>query len=375
MGRVAQQGSGGREYFLGDALNSARQLVNHAGRVGLGRTYQPFGDLLSIAGEIQTAYGFTGEWTDATGLVNLRDRYYRPTTGRFVQPDPFEGFPTRPISLNAYPYAYDNPLIYTDASGRNPVLALIAGIAGGILFGAAAGATFGGLTYEWARGGKCGCDMQQRALSMTEWEWIGANALAGGILGGAAVVAGLVASLAPGALILVSGLGLVVSVDEFVHTVEIMLNETGLTLCTGMLLMIATVGIVLSTIGIVAGVRGWQASGSLLAWESVAPRVIRFSDGGQVNKVYSQHASDWGLYDNWNPENGKILEQILVEHVQNPDVLQIVGTYRQQPAIHYVDPRTRLNVFTHPNGDLWSGYQLSDSQLLRLLTTGDLGGG
>src|SRR3990172_10116005 len=99
---------------------------------------------MSIAGELQTAYGFAGEWSDGTGLINLRARYYQPTTGRFVQPDPFAGVPTRPVSLNAYPYAYDNPLTYTDASGRNPVLALAAGIAGGVVAGALAGTGVGG---------------------------------------------------------------------------------------------------------------------------------------------------------------------------------------------------------------------------------------
>jgi hypothetical protein len=102
---------------------------------------------------------------------------------------------------------------------------------------------------------------------MTRLDWIGANALSGGVLGGVAVVvSGLVAALGPGALIAVSGLGLVVSVDQFVGTVEIMLYETGLTTCTGILLMMATAGIVLSTVGLVKGVRAWQASGSLLSW-------------------------------------------------------------------------------------------------------------
>jgi RHS repeat-associated protein len=270
--RIAQQGPGGREYFLGDAINSAQQLVNDAGQIGLGRAYEPFGDVLSIAGEIQTAYGFAGEWADATRLINLRARYYEPTTGRFVQPDPFEGFPTRPISLNAYPYAYDNPLMYTDASGRNPVLALAAGIALGIVGGAAAGGAFGALTYEWALSGECGCDMQQRAKSMSLWDWIGTYALSGGILGGAAVaISALVGAIGPGALIAVSGLGLVVSVSDFVATVDIILNETGLTTCTAIRLLIDVAGIVLSTVGIVEGVRAWRASGSLLEWAPVAP--------------------------------------------------------------------------------------------------------
>jgi hypothetical protein len=180
-----------------------------------------------------------------------------------VQPDPFEGFSTRPVSLNAYPYAYDNPLRYADASGRNPVLLLALGIIGGIAFGAAAGWGFGALTYDWALAGKCGCDMQQAASLMSREEWTWTNALSGGILGGAAVALPFLIGEAP-ALIILGGVGLVVSVADFVHTVEVILYETGLTLCTGIRIMIDVAGIVFSTIGLVQGVRAWVASGRTL---------------------------------------------------------------------------------------------------------------
>jgi hypothetical protein len=41
--RLAQAGSGGKEYFLTDALGSVRQLVSGSGAVTLSRSYQPFG--------------------------------------------------------------------------------------------------------------------------------------------------------------------------------------------------------------------------------------------------------------------------------------------------------------------------------------------
>ncbi|HKZ53980.1 MAG TPA: RHS repeat-associated core domain-containing protein [Anaerolineales bacterium] len=268
--RLAQQGPAGRQYFLADALGSARQLVDDRGQASLGRAYEPFGDLLSIAGRLQTSYGFAGEWADATGLIHLRARYYQPTSGRFVQSDPFPGVPTRPMSLNAYPYAYDNPLTYTDASGRNPILALAAGIAGGIAAGALAGTAFGALTYNWALAGECGCEMRQWASTMTRSEWIGANALSGGLLGGAALALAAVAAIGPGALILVSGLGLLVSVNDFVNTVEIILYETGLTACTGLRLLFDVLVMALSTVGIINAVRAFLESGSVLSLEEPA---------------------------------------------------------------------------------------------------------
>ena len=324
VGRIAQHGPGGRQYFLGDALNSARQLVNNAGHAGLGRAYEPFGDLLSIAGELKTSYGFAGERADATGLIHLRARYYQPATGRFVQPDPFAGVPTRPMSQNPYPYAYDNLLLYTDASGCNPVLALVAGIAGGIALGAAAGGVFGALTYNWALAGECGCEMQQRALTMTGHDWIWANAFAAGILGAVAVVvSAIVAAVGPGALTVVSGVGLVVSVRDFAATVEMILYESGLTTCTAIRLLIDVATIVLSTVGIAMGVRAWQASGSLLRW------VRPVEHGLSPDRLGGQRTTVLGHY----PSNKNLAEQIGANWLDIPTEERNAMTRAQQEAL------------------------------------------
>ena len=86
--RIAQQNIVGRQYYLGDALGSVRQLVNPIGAVILARSYEPFGKQLSTAGNPLTKYGYTGEWTNPTNLVYLRARYYDPATGRFLSKDP-----------------------------------------------------------------------------------------------------------------------------------------------------------------------------------------------------------------------------------------------------------------------------------------------
>jgi len=260
------------------------------------------------------------------GPAAVKLRWTRSAAGRFLT-SRFEGFSTSPVSLNAYPYAYDNPLLYTDASGRNPVLALAAGIAGGFALGVAAGGLFGALTYDWALAGECGCDMQQRALTMSRWDWIGTNALSGGILGGAAVaISALVGLIGPGALIAVSGLGLVVSVADFINTVEIIVYETGLTACTAIRLLIDVAGIVLSGYGIVQGVRAWQASGSLLNWAPARTLPgrweTRWGSGGEEYEEWVRqqlgNPSNQNLYvdngqrevrfDAWNSRNGTLID-------------------------------------------------------------------
>ncbi len=75
-------GSGGRiaqtntmtEYFLGDALGSVRQLSMTDGEISLAQSYDPYGNVTYTAGTSSTPYGFTGETTDANGLVYLRAR-------------------------------------------------------------------------------------------------------------------------------------------------------------------------------------------------------------------------------------------------------------------------------------------------------------
>ncbi len=58
---------------------------------------------------------FTGQqWYSELGLYDLRNRFYSPDIGRFLQPDPigFNGDPT-----NLYRYCGNNPLKWSDPSG------------------------------------------------------------------------------------------------------------------------------------------------------------------------------------------------------------------------------------------------------------------
>jgi YD repeat-containing protein len=56
MGRIAQQTPGGWQYFLPDALGSARQLSDAAGAVALAQSFDPYGNLL--ASQCSAAFGF-----------------------------------------------------------------------------------------------------------------------------------------------------------------------------------------------------------------------------------------------------------------------------------------------------------------------------
>ena len=112
--RIAEQASTTWTYYHPDALGSVRQLSDSAGQIPLAQSYEPYGDVLNSAGTGTTSYGFTGEWTDGTGLINLRARYMNTGVGRFMSRDTWGGDYNRPLSLNRWAYAEGNPIIFTD---------------------------------------------------------------------------------------------------------------------------------------------------------------------------------------------------------------------------------------------------------------------
>ena len=118
MGRIGEEQPGGWQYHLGDALGSVRQLTSPAGAVTLTRSYEPFGDTLTTSGTATTAFAFSGEARDATGLTYLRARYLSTSAGRFLSRDVWEGDPNAPMSYNSWLYVQGNPTNHRDPSGQ-----------------------------------------------------------------------------------------------------------------------------------------------------------------------------------------------------------------------------------------------------------------
>ena len=85
------------------------------------------------------AFGFTGEYTDHTGLLHLRARQYDPALGRFLSTDPVAP-PLADPYIGAYVYVRNNPTVLMDPSGLCPFCVLGA-------IGAAVGGVVGGATY------------------------------------------------------------------------------------------------------------------------------------------------------------------------------------------------------------------------------------
>jgi len=172
MGHVAQINGSNTDYFLGDALGSVRQMTDASPQINYARVYDPYGTTSQTYGASQTAYGFTGELTDPSGLIYLRARYYQSITGRFTTKDTFEGNPNIPISLNHFAYAHNNPVMNTDPSGHC-VFAVVDTLLCSLVLGAAGGYFIGGGLAGWiwdsALEGKCGCTETRRDLGSGLW--------------------------------------------------------------------------------------------------------------------------------------------------------------------------------------------------------------
>jgi len=115
--RIGEEQPEGWQYHLGDALGSVRELTDSTGAVGLAQSLEPFGSEMFSMGSASTAYSFTGEQADATGLVYLRARYYAPRRGRLLSSDQWPGAVVSPPSLHRWLYVRNNPVNFKDPSG------------------------------------------------------------------------------------------------------------------------------------------------------------------------------------------------------------------------------------------------------------------
>jgi RHS repeat-associated protein len=107
-------------FYSYDGHGSVRFLTNANASVTDTYEYDAFGNLLSSTGSTPNNYLFAGEQFDpALGIYQMRARWYRGGTGRFISRDPVEGVLCCGLSWNPYLYVKDNSVNYIDPSGRS----------------------------------------------------------------------------------------------------------------------------------------------------------------------------------------------------------------------------------------------------------------
>ncbi|MCM3005799.1 DNRLRE domain-containing protein [Priestia koreensis] len=112
--------SGKTYYYLYNQHGDIIALTDEKGDVVASYTYDSWGNILSQSGELADVnpYRYAGyRYDNETGLYYLTARYYNSDLGRFISKDTFHGFQNRPLSINKYAYAENNPVMNNDPDG------------------------------------------------------------------------------------------------------------------------------------------------------------------------------------------------------------------------------------------------------------------
>ncbi|MFH1017963.1 MAG: RHS repeat-associated core domain-containing protein [Pseudomonadota bacterium] len=112
---VAEKTNTNTRFLHADRLGTIQAVTDPYGVLVSTRQYKPYGDQLAGGGD-GVAIGFTGQRQDESGLIYLHARYYDPSIGRFIAPDPLIDTGSSQ-GMNAYQYADNDPMNKTDVTG------------------------------------------------------------------------------------------------------------------------------------------------------------------------------------------------------------------------------------------------------------------
>jgi RHS repeat-associated protein len=109
---------GGMTIAGADRHGDVSFTLSTAGTVVDSKVSDPFGKPLGMSGSSPNI-GFQSDWTDPTnGLVWMGARWYNPNTGTFTARDIMPGSVGAYATMNRYTYGLNNPLTYSDPTGR-----------------------------------------------------------------------------------------------------------------------------------------------------------------------------------------------------------------------------------------------------------------
>ncbi len=112
LGLISRETASGISYLLTDGQGSVRLETDASGSVTRSHTYDANGIEQGTPDLSGNRFRYTGQWSDGSGLIFLRARFYDPQTGTFLSVDPV------PSAGSPYVYCGDNPLMRLDPSGK-----------------------------------------------------------------------------------------------------------------------------------------------------------------------------------------------------------------------------------------------------------------
>ncbi|NDP22542.1 MAG: hypothetical protein GZ091_15880 [Paludibacter sp.] len=107
-----------------------------------GNVETPSSEIAGVDFELVTDRGYTGhEHFFSVGIIHMNARLYDPILHTFLSPDALIADPSNPQNYNRYAYALNNPLMYVDYDGNEPITAAV------LITAAVIGAVVAGVSY------------------------------------------------------------------------------------------------------------------------------------------------------------------------------------------------------------------------------------
>ncbi|MBA3867563.1 MAG: PD40 domain-containing protein [Anaerolineae bacterium] len=237
------------------------------------------------------------------------------------------------------------------------VLGIASAAASGGLGGAVLGTAYGASMYQIAASGQCGCATQQQVLNMGQGAFIALAREQGALLGTA--YGGLLASGPVGQI--AAGTGGVIQGGQGVYNAGQDIAANGVNVCNVVNGLLGVAGVLGGISAIKSGYREYQSQRQVQS--PSVPRQVTFTNQSTLQHEFNGHAQNFGVTGNWNSANRIAFQNAIEAHIADPNVNQIVGTYRGTiQAIHYLNPSTNLWAATDLAGDFMAGWRLSAVQ-------------
>ena len=112
-------------YYILNLQGDVVQIIDEGGVLQAEYVYSPWGEVISAEGDLAeiNPLRYRGYYYDnETGFYYLQSRYYDPANRRFINADCYTCTNnSNEIACNMFTYCYNNPIIYHDSCGTEPV--------------------------------------------------------------------------------------------------------------------------------------------------------------------------------------------------------------------------------------------------------------
>ena len=116
---LARKDATGKHWYHTDQIDSTHLVTEQNGSSSASYDYTPFGEPLNNgAGPANADRGFAGHRSESVNdLIYMNARYYLPSLGRFISPNPVIPDIYQSGVTNRYLYAHNNPVMFVDPLG------------------------------------------------------------------------------------------------------------------------------------------------------------------------------------------------------------------------------------------------------------------